>query len=62
VDYCYTGHTGQVGAVILKLLGYDVQNMKFGMMGWSDDLDVLATAPFSNALGYPTETEAHALP
>ncbi len=62
VDYCYTGHTGQVGAVILKLLGYDVQNMKFGMMGWSDDLDVLATAPFSKALGYPTETEAHALP
>jgi len=62
VDYCYTGHTGQVGAVILKLLGYDVQNMKFGMMGWSDDLDVVGTTPFSAAAGYPTETEAHTLP
>lgn len=62
VDYCYTGHTGQVAAVILKLLGYDVQNMKFGMMGWSGDLDVLGTTPFSAAAGYPTETEAHTLP
>jgi rhodanese-related sulfurtransferase len=62
VDYCYTGHTGQVAATILKLLGYDVQNMKFGMMGWSNDLDVVGTTPFSAAPGYPTETEAHTLP
>ena len=54
--YCYTGHTGQVAATVLKLLGYDAINMKFGMMGWSDDLDVVATTPFSVAPGYPTVT------
>ena len=37
VVYCYTGHTGQVAATALTLMGYDVQNLKFGMMGWSDD-------------------------
>ena len=37
VVYCYTGHTGQVAATILRALGYDVQNLKFGMMGWSDN-------------------------
>ena len=54
VVYCYTGHTGQVAATVLALLGYDVQNMKFGMMGWSDDLDVVGTTPFAAAAGYPT--------
>jgi len=62
VDYCYTGHTGQVSAVALKLLGYDVQNLKFGMMGWSSDLDVVGTTPFSAAMGYPTVTEATPFP
>jgi rhodanese-related sulfurtransferase len=58
VVYCYTGHTGQVAATLLKSFGYDVQNLKFGMMGWSDDPDVVATTPFSAAPGYPTVTEA----
>jgi rhodanese-related sulfurtransferase len=62
VAYCYTGHTGQVAATVLKLLGYDVINLKFGMMGWTDDDAVLATARYSAAAGYPTETEAHTLP
>ena len=57
VVYCYTGHTGQVAATVLGLMGYDVKNMKFGMMGWSDDLDVVATTPFSAAPGYPTVAE-----
>ncbi len=57
VVYCYTGHTGQVAATLLKSFGYDVQNLKFGMMGWSDDLDVVGTTPFSAAPGYPTVTE-----
>jgi rhodanese-related sulfurtransferase len=55
VDYCYTGHTGQVAATALGLLGYDVTNLKFGMMGWTDDAEVLATQPFVAAAGYPTE-------
>ncbi len=54
--YCYTGHTGQAAATALKLLGYDVINMKFGMMGWSDDPDVVGTTPFTTAPDYPTVT------
>jgi rhodanese-related sulfurtransferase len=61
VVYCYTGHTGQVAATILNVLGYDVTNLKFGMMGWTDDAEVLATDPFAAAAGYPVETEANAL-
>jgi rhodanese-related sulfurtransferase len=57
VVYCYTGHTGQVAAALLRIFGYDVQNLKFGMMGWSDDPTVVATTPFSSAAGYPTVTE-----
>jgi rhodanese-related sulfurtransferase len=44
--YCYTGHTGQVSAVVLGVLGYDVSNIKYGMMGWTEDDEVLATARF----------------
>jgi rhodanese-related sulfurtransferase len=61
VAYCYTGHTGQVAATVLNALGYDVTNLKFGMMGWTDDAEVLATDPFAAAAGYPVETEANAL-
>jgi LPXTG-motif cell wall-anchored protein len=46
VVYCYTGHTGQVAAATLKVLGYDVVNLKYGMMGWTLNEDVLATARF----------------
>jgi len=28
VAYCYTGHTGQVAATILNVLGYDGTNLK----------------------------------
>ena len=58
VVYCYTGHTGQVAATILNVLGYDVQNLKFGMMGWTADDEVLATGRYTGAPGYPTVTEA----
>jgi rhodanese-related sulfurtransferase len=46
VVYCYTGHTGQVAATILGLMGYDVVNMKCGMMGWTSDPDVLGVQVF----------------
>lgn len=59
VVYCYTGHTGQIAATVLTMLGYDATNMKFGMMGWTDDLDVLAQEPFAGAPDYPVETEAN---
>jgi rhodanese-related sulfurtransferase len=46
VTYCYTGHTGQVAATVLKVLGYDAVNLKYGMMGWTTDDEVLATTRF----------------
>ncbi len=49
VVYCYTGHTGQVAATVLKMLGYDVTNLKWGMMAWTEDDDVLATARYDPA-------------
>jgi rhodanese-related sulfurtransferase len=61
VTYCYTGHTGQVAATLLRIFGYDAINLKFGMMGWTDDDDVLATARYAGAAGYPVETEANEL-
>ncbi|MDF1597361.1 MAG: rhodanese-like domain-containing protein [Acidimicrobiia bacterium] len=61
VVYCYTGHTGQVAATLLRIFGYDATNLKFGMMGWTDDDTILATARYTGAPGYPTETEANEL-
>ena len=49
VVYCYTGHTGQVAATVLSMLGYDAVNLKFGMMGWTEDDEVLATSRFDAA-------------
>ena len=43
VAYCYTGHTGQVATTLLNAMGYDATNLKFGMMGWSKDPEVVAT-------------------
>jgi rhodanese-related sulfurtransferase len=59
VDYCYTGHTGQVAMTALNLMGYDATNMKFGMMAWTKNEDVLATARFDPAAvpDYGVETE-----
>ena len=59
ITYCYTGHTGQVACTVLNLLGYEAKNMKFGMMGWTDDPDVLATTPFDcEPPNYDTEPGA----
>jgi rhodanese-related sulfurtransferase len=57
VVYCYTGHTGQVATTVLNLLGYNAINLKFGMMGWTEDDAVLATARFDPATqpDYPFE-------
>jgi rhodanese-related sulfurtransferase len=50
VVYCYTGHTGQVATTILVTLGYDASNLVYGMMGWTEDDEVLATDRFSPSL------------
>ncbi len=46
VTYCYTGHTGQIASTVLNVLGYDATNLKYGMMGWTEDDEVLATTRF----------------
>lgn len=60
VTYCYTGHTGQIAGTVLNLLGYDAINLKFGMMGWTKDDEVLATkrfGPDTDQRDYRLETE-----
>jgi len=61
VVYCYTGHTGQIATTALNLLGYDATNLKFGMMGWTEDDEVLGTARFGPEVqrDYRLETEAN---
>lgn len=48
VVYCYTGHTGEVAATALNLLGYNATNMKFGMTAWTRDATIRATSAFNN--------------
>lgn len=55
---CYTGHTASQVTMLLNLLGYDAYAMKFGMMGWTADKDVLGIPVFEKAYGYPTDTAA----
>jgi rhodanese-related sulfurtransferase len=63
ITYCYTGLTGQLSDVILSVLGYTSYNMKYGMMGWTNDPEVLNTTPFDcNPPNYDTETTANDLP
>ena len=60
--YCYTGHTGQVATTVLGIMGYKVSNIKYGMMGWTEDDDVLATQRFGPDVqrDYRLETAAAA--
>ncbi len=53
VTYCYTGHTGQIGATVLKILGYDVSNMKWGIMAWTTNATVRVAKAFDE------DTDAH---
>ncbi|PKM81651.1 MAG: hypothetical protein CVU89_07805 [Firmicutes bacterium HGW-Firmicutes-14] len=55
VVICYTGHTASQAAMFLNQLGYEAYSMKFGMMGWTSDENVLATKPFTKAPDYPVE-------
>ena len=56
ITYCYSGHTGQIAMVALGLMGYDVTNIKYGMMGWTSEQNVLNYNAFDcNPPDYPTE-------
>jgi rhodanese-related sulfurtransferase len=56
VVICYTGHTASQVTRLLNQLGYDAYAMKFGMMGWTSDENVLNTKPFTKAPDYELET------
>jgi len=56
VVICYTGHTASQVTMFLNQLGYDAYAMKFGMMGWTSNKDVLNQKPFEKAADYPVET------
>ncbi len=47
VVYCYTGHTGAIAAAALGILGYDVVNLKHGIMSWTKDASVRVQQPFT---------------
>jgi rhodanese-related sulfurtransferase len=51
--YCYTGHTGAVATMTLRMLGYEAYNLKFGIMAWTTDPTVRVKAAFDEA------TDAH---
>ena len=57
---CGVGYRGNIAAVIMGLMGYETHNVKFGMMGWTKDDAVLATARFDPATQpvYRLETSA----
>jgi len=62
VVYCYTGHTGQIATTVLGMLGYDAINLKFGMMGWTQNDEVVIAkrfGPESGQFDYQLETEAN---
>lgn len=61
VVVCYTGHTASQVTIFLNMLGYEAYAMKFGMMGWTDDMEVLNQKPFEKALEYPVETGVNEL-
>jgi rhodanese-related sulfurtransferase len=56
--YCYTGHTGGVATTVLRALGYETYNMKWGIMSWTRVDSVRVAGPFNEAdvLGAATET------
>ena len=44
VVYCYTGQTGAMTTILLKLMGYEnVRNLKFGMQAWTPNETISPT-------------------
>jgi rhodanese-related sulfurtransferase len=63
VVYCYTGHSGGIAAATLGIMGFDTENLKWGMMNWSDDPDVVGVSIWDaeDTLGGTLETLANSL-
>jgi len=43
VVYCYTGHTCSMASLYLNAMGYNAISMKWGIMGWSKNDDLIGT-------------------
>ncbi len=59
--YCYTGQSSSFGAVVLGVLGYDVQNLMHGMSSWTTDSNVYKTRfdPVKDQGDYEVETASN---
>ena len=44
VNVCYSGQTASVATATLNLLGYDAQNLKFGMCSVTDDIEIVSNS------------------
>ena len=62
VVYCYTGQTASMGAPLLSILGYDVQNLLHGMCSWTTDATVAVNCfdPANDQNDFSVETTANA--
>ena len=58
--YCDSGQVAAFGSVVIGVLGYDVQNLKHGISGWTADPDVatLQFNPEKAQSDFQTETTA----
>ena len=58
--YCYTGQSSSFGAVVLSVLGYNVQNLLNGMSSWTTDPNIFKTRfdPVKDQGDYQIETTA----
>ncbi|MFO7769052.1 MAG: rhodanese-like domain-containing protein [bacterium] len=56
--YCYTGHTGGLVAYALQILGFDADNLKWGMMNWNSDPAVGGVEGWAGDQGLAVETGA----
>ena len=61
VVYCYTGHTGGLARGALGIMGFDTENLKWGMMNWADDTVAGGMAPWTTDQALGVETTAHTL-
>ena len=73
VNVCYTGQNASVATATLNMMGYDAQNLKFGMCGVTNNTDiVIKTDRWDNAIaedsynfdktGVPDPTETYDWP
>jgi len=61
VVYCYTGHTGGLATAALGIMGYDTENLKWGMMNWAHPDSAGGVAAWAGDQGLAVEMTANTL-